>query len=427
MKILFLVGKYYPVPSPNGICVERIMNACRKAGDEPICLCCHHGDEPEFEILDGIPVHRARCGFYSCTMHSWRKLPRWKGFPLRAAAGLWDGLGRLLHLFSWPFRDATLYRRYLRIGTRLCRGEQIGAVFAVNDPLESAAAGAELKRRFPSLKLTINYIDALSGGNRVRSLEEKFGARSLPARFCARSSLRWERFLGNRADRIIAMEAAQNHDTKHWQTEPFFAKTVFLNVPYFNPALLTPPKQKKTRDKIEILFCGNLYALRDPGCILAIAEHLRRPDLRWKFIGGYKKIYEKRFQRAREILGENLVLMPFVPHEELIRHIESADVLLNIGERLPSVVAGKLFEYISYGKPIVSTFPIRDNSGIPILEKYPNALLLYDETPTEDSAEQLSRFLAENLDKPIDPALLAESYRTATPEAYVENIGGEVR
>lgn len=58
--------------------------------------------------------------------------------------------------------------------------------------------------------------------------------------------------------------------------------------------------------------------------------------------------------RAKATALPNVHVLGFLPHDEAVRHMQSADVLLGImGPEMGKAVAGKLYEYAAAGKPIL--------------------------------------------------------------------------
>lgn len=67
--------------------------------------------------------------------------------------------------------------------------------------------------------------------------------------------------------------------------------------------------------------------------------------------------------RAAEAAPEKVILYGQLSHRDALRLQDRADVLVNIGNRLPAQVPGKLYEYLSSGKPIVHLQATAQDSG----------------------------------------------------------------
>ena len=77
-----------------------------------------------------------------------------------------------------------------------------------------------------------------------------------------------------------------------------------------------------------------------------------------RLVGHVHEWVANEFGRTR--LGESLVLIPHVPHREAMEHMAQADMLLlpiERGRLNKGIVSGKLFEYLSVGKPVIGIGP----------------------------------------------------------------------
>ena len=97
--------------------------------------------------------------------------------------------------------------------------------------------------------------------------------------------------------------------------------------------------------------------------------------------------------------------------------MSEADVLVNIGNSMTNQVPSKLFEYISYGKPIVNICKNRNCPTLPYLDKYPYVLNLFEEDNLfDEQVEKLHAFIATNGKKRIPSQKILSMYETCTPE-----------
>ena len=99
-----------------------------------------------------------------------------------------------------------------------------------------------------------------------------------------------------------------------------------------------------------------------------------------------------------------------------------ADFLLNFGNSLTYMTPCKIFEYASFGKPIISTMPIDNEPGSAYLKDYPLALLLRDSDPAEERLDSLSRFLSENKGRRVALSELRELYPNCRPRVTAQEI-----
>ena len=82
----------------------------------------------------------------------------------------------------------------------------------------------------------------------------------------------------------------------------------------------------------------------------------------------------------------------------------------------------KIFEYMSYGKKIISTYPIQADTSIKYLKKYKNSLLLDESKPITDAVLQEVKMFATDSEVEIDETELMQEFYDNTPQAFIDAI-----
>jgi len=98
-------------------------------------------------------------------------------------------------------------------------------------------------------------------------------------------------------------------------------------------------------------------------------------------------------------------------------------IFVNLGVNSNTLVASKIFEYMSFGKPLIETYLRLDDANLFYLKKYPLAFLL-DERCTEvaTQAAALRQFIEQNAHKHVPYEEIAPLFYKNTPDAYVQQI-----
>ena len=100
-----------------------------------------------------------------------------------------------------------------------------------------------------------------------------------------------------------------------------------------------------------------------------------------------------------------------------------AHVLINLGNKESAVIPSNIFEYMSYGKPIISTYSIDDEACIPYLNKYPLSLLLDErETDLKKQRKILEEFILDVKGKSVDFKEIKDIFKNNMPETFVEEF-----
>ena len=101
---------------------------------------------------------------------------------------------------------------------------------------------------------------------------------------------------------------------------------------------------------------------------------------------------------------------------------QKADCLINIGSTNPYTISGKIFEYMTFLKPIISTFSIEDEPSIKYLEKYKPVLFVDEKDDWQHSANEIIKFLDNGEQSKIDDDTLKKLFYNNTPEAFIDVI-----
>ena len=80
----------------------------------------------------------------------------------------------------------------------------------------------------------------------------------------------------------------------------------------------------------------------------------------------------------------------------------------------------KIFEYISTGKPIISTAPIKEEPCIPYLTKYGNACIIYEDKNIDESVALITKFVSNAHN--VDPVELSDIFYLNQPQAFLQVI-----
>ncbi len=150
--------------------------------------------------------------------------------------------------------------------------------------------------------------------------------------------------------------------------------------------------------------------METPGCVFTVIGYCSNPKV--------LEQAQKRSKNPIQIFGS-------VSHEEALEVLDQADIFINIGNNTPHMIPSKIFEYMSYGKPIISTCPIENEPCVPYLRQYSLALLLSEDlSRAERDARTVDRFISDCAGKKVGfDATEAMLYRN-TPRAFAETIDG---
>ncbi|MBP1573091.1 MAG: hypothetical protein J6A55_04730 [Oscillospiraceae bacterium] len=415
MKILFILGAYKPRASANGLCSSNIIECLKNEGHSVTVLANHSLDCTDYTLEDGVAIYRVRQRIYIRLREYSEVISKSKPLAGRVAACLANIINKLKLILSAPFWPIISYRtnkRFSKKAKELQKCNDYDVVVSVYTPIEALLAGYEVKKEFPQVKFIPYFLDSLSGGYGPRLFSEK--------RIMERG-LKIEKKIYEVADAIVLMKSSEEHQKKY--NCQYVSKMKFLDIPMFvkpkNIELRCP-----TEDKLKcckMLFVGSIArSIRSPKTLIDALMCIKREDIICEFVGNIDCIDD--FAPLKEKMGNRLVFTTFMHHDKLVEKIVDADVLINIGNRLTTMVPSKIFEYMSYLKPIISTYDIENEPSAIYLSAYPASLLISGSAAAEDNALMIMEFIQRVEKMEIDYDEIEERFYLNTPKAFDEVI-----
>lgn len=393
MKVLFILDHYLLNASANGICVNKLVKEFIERNNEVFLLT--FDDE---KIIEKATLN-LRLQIFSCNV------------DLKKHTNPW------LYYLKWllPSKHPVTERKniteaIIKKSSAIIDNYNIDVVVCVHLPIESIVAGSVLKKRFPNVRFVAYMLDSLSGG---------FLPRHLPSNYCISRKLKWENHFLNSFDNVVLMLSSKTHHIKHSQSQSWYQKAIYLDIPLFVPKQTESPQKNtnKTTNKT-IAYVGTISkGVRTPYHFLSVINHI---DLNVSIhIAGKNDCNDMN----EYITSPYLQLFEYgmISHNDAEKLIVNSDFLLNLGNINPNLVPSKIFEYMSVGKPIISTYCSDRDSCLPYLKKYPIVFLLDERKANyEEQADKLNSFLQNTI--MIDPVELISTFKNNTPKAFVDAL-----
>ena len=125
-------------------------------------------------------------------------------------------------------------------------------------------------------------------------------------------------------------------------------------------------------DKINCFFSGRLYKdIRNPSIAFDLFSKIST-NIHLTLMTNYTT------EKIKEFAPQNYLpsVISFQNRDTALHNLLYADILVNIGNTVEHQVPGKIFEYMSTGKPIVHFSKIKNDPAIKYLDKYSNVLII---------------------------------------------------
>ena len=396
-RIMFLLDYYTPNASPNGVCVEKVAKCFIQNGWKVSVVCFKDQSRPDIEIRDGIEIYRV-CD--ACVQNRNTKIDAIKFYS------------KWLLPYKKPITERKHVTQQLYDGVdKLLSEKKYDAIICVHLPVETLIVGACIKEQHPDIVVVSYMLDSMSGG---------FVPRFLPEKFARKRKLYWENDLLKHFDKVILMQSSREHHNRYRFIEEWYDKAVYLDIPLLESNRLITQKNKSNFDRITITFCG---LLNDPYRRVKHFVEIAKKCKKYKFVFAGSSNIAADLRMLQEESDSNIGYLGQVSHSKVKELLSEADILLNLGVMVPSAISGKIFEYMSYGKPIVSTYSIDNEACIPYLNRYELSLLIDERVGnTEQQAEKFCNFVEKTWMKRVNYSSVESIYYQNTPQAFVEYL-----
>lgn len=177
-------------------------------------------------------------------------------------------------------------------------------------------------------------------------------------------------------------------------------------------------KEKRNNNKskknklIKFAFTGTLYDnIRLPYNMLDFFRNIEFDyELNLCYITSTK--ISNKLKDYKKVFGKKLILNENLSKEKCDEIIDSSNIIINIGNEISNQTPSKVFEYVSYGKPIINFYSIKEDTSKKVLEKYALKLNIYKDFTKED-IDKFNDFCNKNFNKILSFKEATKNYKTA--------------
>ena len=407
MNYLFIVTES---ESANGICTAAVMKEL-VSNHEVYCLTNREWNAPVQYEKDGVVFYTVnpRLTYRLRSMLSHRKMPQTIKAVLHKAVFVLERCKLVLSLGSWPLLSAAYTRRIEKAARKICREKGIQCIVPIYTQIDTLIAARRIKKKQKDMLYIPYFLDSLSGG---------YGLRVFSPEQTRKRAQAWERMLLPDADWIVAMESSRAHHEKYSASECYYEKMRFFDLPLLRTELPAASRQLLPRENCNLVYVGTLPSgIRSPAYILKVFSCLKGEHYHFWFVGSA----DCQELNAAAEKDPRIHVVGRCAHETAMQYELQADVLVNIGNTNPNMTPSKVFEYMSFGKPILSTVAVDQEPSRVYLRKYPQTLILDQrDQDYERAAEQIREWIACSQKETIDLASVQRVFYQNTPRAMAD-------
>ena len=430
--IVSIIGGYAPDFSPGGKIASNVLDELKKDYDITIIAQKTKFGLPEYEETNGIKL--IRLPDYNLMFHSFFES------KIKASSGAAKSVYKLLlfakkavNYFVRMMRRRSLSGAYtgriIRQLKKIEKENKIDILIPASAPHEALAAAVKYKKKHPATMLIPYKLDRFAQGN---SLYENSFIRKF----------RYPRHIKSEQETLVYADAmfALPPIADYYEKSDFEFKEKVVKTEHPLLKRIDIQSEKEENNRISLVYAGSLdTTLRNPEYLLNMFS--KTPEFKENYVfnvysfGNCGHILEK----FKKVLNDSLNDGGKIPSSEVSKKLSAADILVTIGNNSSEEVPSKLFEYLSYGKPIVHFYYNDNDAYIKYLKDYDMSLCLKMSSECEEENIKLFKAFCEaNKGKTIDfdevknffeectPEYTAKQFSNAIDELYTENYGSVV-
>lgn len=408
-KILFLTRSYPDtLGSATILCMHRVLNCVAESGRYEVhALCLRYPIESLEEQVGNVTVHRFNSTWWQGVRDSLQK-SRKHG----RLARIMEVVTKTLTIPTFPRTEPLTDRKYTRIARKLQRKYAFDLVVSEHHGLSTLLTGCRLMKDFSELKHVAVLWDPVKG---------QMATVKLPKDYTDRRIEQVEEFAARYTTLQISTLSMKAYHTENGDIVA--DHRIYLDI----PSILKPEPEVPTdklslihEDGINIVFSGLLSEFyRDARPIIRLLA-------KTKFASSINMLFFSRGEKeavemaAKDFPGR-IVYHEYIPLSELHTMYRHADYLLNVSHINANMVPSKIFEYMSYGKPIISSYVTDGDSADKYVSRYAEGLCIDLKRSDEENVAALEFFLKrEHKSIPFEDVKV--EFKENTPERYLEVI-----
>lgn len=407
MKILCIMPHYHANTSANNNCMQHVIDYFKKQGHavDIFCIDNKQGEVIEQEngshiisVLDEYKMAVYKWGAkYNASQ--WNHLPKHISFLIKVKCFIKTVFRPKTNYYG---ADAIAYRRVFRDIKQVQKHYDV--VISHSFPMVSHVIADRIyKKGLADKWFAIKW--------------DPFVYNKLdPEREVKKRQKTAERIL-NHSNGIFMLEGIMDENVKNDFEPLYHQKTVNIHLPILKDRCA---ETKVCGAKTVMVYTGVFYSdIRRPDVMLDVLSQLPM-DFELQIYGhGCQRIIEEKAKKFQE---QTLKLCGRVSRKTAMEAVEKADVLVNVGNTISNQIPSKVFEYMSFGKPIINFYSTEEDLGLRYLKKYPLCFNFNATNYTQKDVEDLIHFCEENKDKRLTFEEVTKDLSEHTAEAVCQKI-----
>lgn len=393
-KILFLTFSYpYGHFGPSDQCTTRIMETLVRTGKYEVHNVSFSGDNNQYPIIEGVHIHSLSL------KESIQNRPAWL---IR--------LLLMLKLPHYPYTKRESSKRIYKICTKLIESEQYDLVVAQNNPEESVMVGTWLKKNGYIDRLMIIFWDAIYG---------KLPRRVIPKQFALRRQFEAENKIAEYADLLVSLYPLKTFHNQYGDVPNALGKRDYLGIPSVtHPKSLGASSYKHVikEDKINMLYSGTIFRSEYVAYLVELLNKTTYAES-INLIFFSRGVSESDFANYKNNFKGTIHLSGWIPINDLLSLYPDVDYFLSFPGN-PTAICSKVYEYMSYGKPLVLLYDDDNDVNVSTFSRYPACLSLDERLASDKHIHSLEEYIMRTKNVSISFEEVEKLFPNDTASAY---------
>lgn len=414
MKLLVLTDKYFPRPYANAMCAQELIRVWTQQGDSVDVLA--YGD------FDGMPDRwegnavyyvktdeRLRLFYYADTYRNTQK-----GKMAHILANVLSKVKGTILLPWQPFYSFSFPRRIYKKMCELQEKNCYDGVVAILNPLDSNIAACKFKAQYPDVPYVVFCVDTLR-----KTFVEQHISKTFADAFI------WEKKILENCDAYFYMHS-RKEDYELPRYDSYRSKLRESDMPRFKVKDIDKiPRYDFGEDGEHWVYAGSIGGPHyNPNQLLEIFKKIENSPKRVLHL--YTRGAEAdRIAAMANKEKLNVRVHGYVDAATLESIMATADVIVSL--KTSDQISAKIFECMSYGKPVVHYSGHLDDPDAYYLHKYAfgHVVKMYAEN-RDAEISGLLQFLNNTIGKKVDSVELMKEFEMSTPEYSAKKITEEI-
>lgn len=417
LHIVFIVGSYYPNYSAVGKCAGNIADALSQNNKITVICSKNHPDQNEEEIYNSQRIIRIMTKEKETRFNLEENIHHSIGFKKRVNEARYKlyKMSRIIKtIFSKVSIKKELVQSYLDALNNI--NAPVDAIIPVSMPFESVVAAVQYKINYNEKVKVIPYLfdQFVDNENLHRFRFNKDLKR--------KNHVELEKNAIKCADSVLILKQLKNYyleQHKNQMEKVYVVEHPLLRKPNSDP--------DSFQNKMLFIYAGSFYkTIRNPEYMLNLFNNaLDSLDgtLSLYSFGNCNEIISKYTSRNKRIINYGKVTT-----EKVYEELHKNNFLVAVGNKDNKQVPSKIFEYLSYGKPIIYFYSNNRDINLDVLKKYNLAICIeQDNECVNSNSSELIQFCKDNITKRLKFEEVAEIFNDATPEYTVDIINNIIK